>query len=91
MKRIENFIDSDGKIKIWPSKKDLKVEVLKYLADKFEYNHVYSEKEINNIIESYHTFGDYFLLRRGLIDSKLLSRTRNGAEYWRTENQVGEH
>lgn len=86
MNNIENFIDSTGKIKIWPSKKDLKVEVLKYVAGKFEYNCFYSEKEVNDIIEKYHTFGDYFLLRRGLIESKLLSRTRNGAKYWKNEN-----
>jgi len=90
MKGIENFIDSAGKIKNWPSKKDLKLEVLKYLADKFEYNRFYSEKEINAIIDSYHLFNDYFLLRRGLIDSKLLSRTRDGAKYWRTEDKTKE-
>lgn len=90
MEKIKNFIDSTGKVKIWPAKKDSKLEVLKYLADKFEYNHFYSEKEVNNIIESYHTFRDYFLLRRGLVESKLLSRTRNGAKYWRPDSKIDE-
>lgn len=90
MNNINNFIDSTGKIKIWPSKHDLKLKVLEYLADKFEYNRFYSEKEVNNIIENYHTFRDYFLLRRGLIESKLLSRTRNGAKYWRPDANVDE-
>lgn len=88
MSNINNFIDSEGKIKAWPSKKDSKFEVLKHLADKFEYNHIYSEKEVNSIIESNHTFRDYFLLRRELIESKLLARTRNGAEYWRGQNKA---
>lgn len=90
MKDINNFIDSEGKIKIWPAKHDLKLKALEYLADKFEYNRFYSEKEVNNIIEGNHTFGDYFLLRRGLIDSKLLTRTRNGAKYWRTDAQTSD-
>ena len=89
MSNINNFIDSTGKIKVWPSKHELKFQVLKYLSNKFEYNHFYSEKEVNNIIESYHTFNDYFLLRRGLIESKLLSRTRDGAKYWRPDDNVG--
>lgn len=90
MNSISNFIDSTGKIKNWPSKYSLKLEVLKYLASKFEYNRFYSEKEVNNIIESYHTFRDYFLLRRELIESKLLSRTRDGAKYWVTEQDLNE-
>lgn len=89
MSNINNFIDDTGKIKIWPSKHDLKFQVLIYLSNKFEYNQFYSEKEVNNIIESYHTFNDYFLLRRGLIESKLLSRTRDGAKYWRQDDNVG--
>ena len=90
MNNINNFIDSTGKIKIWPSKHDYKFQVLKYLSDKFEYNRFYSEKEVNNIIESYHTFSDYFLLRRELIVGKFLSRTRDGAKYWRPDDTVTE-
>ena len=90
MKGLENFIDNSGKIKTWPAKRELKLEILKYLADKFEYNHFYSEKEVNSIIECWHSFGDYFLLRRGLVDSKLLSRTKNGSRYWRTNKGMNE-
>lgn len=90
MKRVENFIDRNGKIKAWPKNHELKYEVLKYLCDKFEYNHFYSEKEVNSIIENYHTFGDYFLLRRALIETKLMSRLRDGSKYWRTEELKGQ-
>ena len=90
MKDLGNFIDSTGKIKTWPSKIDMKLEVLKYLSDKFEYNHFYREKEINIIIESNHTFGDYFLLRRGLIENNLLTRTRDGSRYWRPDSNINE-
>lgn len=82
---IDNFLDDKKRIKAWPSKKEMKFEVLKYLSEKFEFDRFYTEKEVNAIIESWHTFGDYFILRRGLIDCRLLSRTRNGAQYWREE------
>lgn len=85
MNNISNFIDDKGRIKTWPSKQEVKVQVLKYLVEKFEYDHFYSEKEVNNIIEENHTFRDYFLLRRALIEAKLLERTRDGAKYWRCQ------
>ena len=82
---ISRFLDDQNRIKIWPSKKEMKFEILNYLADKFEYGRFYKEKEVNSIIDNWHTFGDYFLLRRGLIDYCFLSRTKNGARYWREE------
>lgn len=82
---ILRFLDKEGRIKIWPSKKEMKHGVLQYLANKFKFGRLYSEKEINSIIENWHTFSDYFLLRRGLIDEGLLSRTKSGAKYWREE------
>lgn len=80
---ISNFLDDKNKIKIWPAKQEMKFELLAYLSTKFEYDRTYSEKEVNSIINEWHTFNDYFLLRRGLIDYKLLSRTNNGAKYWK--------
>ncbi|EKQ55496.1 MULTISPECIES: DUF2087 domain-containing protein [unclassified Clostridium] len=90
MSNINNFIDSTGKLKSWPSKRELKFKALEYIASKFEYDRFYTEKEVNNIIDNYHTFGDYFLIRRGLVDSKLLSRTRNGSKYWRKYDSLEE-
>lgn len=84
---IKRFLDDDGKIKIWPSKKDVKIEILKYLSSNFEYDKFYTEKEVNAIIDENHTFNDYFLLRRGMVDYKFLSRTKDGAKYWRNKNE----
>ena len=88
---ISRFLDDKDRIKIWPSKKEMKFEILNYLAAKFEYGQFYKEKEVNSIIENWHTFGDYFLLRRGLIDYRFLSRTKDGARYWREEQSSLSH
>ena len=48
---ILNFLDKEGRIKTWPSKKEMKSEVLEYLAGKFEFGRLYKEQEINNIID----------------------------------------
>lgn len=84
---IKRFLNEEGKIKIWPSKKDKQLEILKYLSTKFQFEKTYTEKEVNSIIEAWHTFNDYFLLRRGMIEYKLLSRTRDGGRYWKESNE----
>lgn len=80
---LERFLDEEGKIKQLPAKKEARHIVLAYLAEKFETDRDYSEKEVNAVIDSWHTFGDYFLLRRELIDSGLMRRERDGSRYWR--------
>ncbi len=83
---IIRFLDKDGKINIWPAKHSSKLEILNYLSDKFEVGRFYKEQEVNEIINSWHTFHDFFLLRRELINAGFLSRTSNGAKYWREES-----
>lgn len=85
MYNIDRFMDSEGKIKSFPAKREPRQAVLEYLATKFTLDRDYTEKEVNEIISSWHTFGDYFILRRELIEHKLLGRTSNGAHYWRIE------
>ena len=76
---ISAFLDEKGKIRQWPAAGKTKIAVVGYLAGKFEKDRIYNEKEVNEIINQWHTFNDYFLLRRSLIDYKFMGRTRNGA------------
>ncbi|WP_342075924.1 DUF2087 domain-containing protein [Yoonia sp. SS1-5] len=46
-----------------------------------------SEKEVNAILKAGHSFGDHALLRRSLIDHRLVSRTKDGKTYRRIEQQ----
>ncbi|WP_432409185.1 DUF2087 domain-containing protein [Wukongibacter sp. M2B1] len=79
---ISVFLDDSGKISQVPVPTRTKIPILNYLASKFEEDRIYNEKEVNEIINRWHTFGDYFILRRLLIDYKFLKRTRNGEKYW---------
>jgi hypothetical protein len=83
MNDTNNFLNKEGKIKVWPSKQSAKQVVLRYLGSFFDTGRFYTEKEINLIIDEHHIFGDYFLLRRELINHGILVRTPNGARYWR--------
>ncbi len=79
MKIINDF----NEIILWPKKRSDKDDVMFFLADKFEVDRQYSEKEINSIILKHHLFNDVPLLRRELISRKLLNRTDDGSIYWK--------
>lgn len=79
---ISAFLDEAGRIVRIPAPNRTKIPTLEYLAGKFEDSCIYCEKEVNRIINEWHTFGDYFILRRLLIDYGFLARTPDGARYW---------
>lgn len=84
---IERFFDEEGKLKLWPAKKTVQEQVYAHLAQKFTLGRDYTEHEVNAILAASHTFGDLFLLRRGLIESGWLMRERNGSRYWRNPDR----
>ncbi|KJS13253.1 MAG: hypothetical protein JL56_05335 [Desulfotomaculum sp. BICA1-6] len=79
---ISPFLNTDGQVMHIPTKNKKVMAILEYLITKFETGIIYSEKDVNHIINQWHTFGDYFIIRRLLIDSGLMARTNNGAKYW---------
>jgi len=83
--KIKQFLDSSGKITQLPQKQKARRAVLEYLIGKFDPGRTYSEREVNGICSQWHTFGDYFLLRRELVDHGLLCRERDGSRYWRVQ------
>ena len=87
MKSISNFLNEDGKIKAWPAKRAMQHEILAYLAESFTPGRSYTELEVNEIIGQKHTFGDLFLLRRGLVDEGFVKRATNGSAYWREKEE----
>jgi len=87
---IERFLDEEGKVKTWPAKKAAQDDVFRYLAGKFEPGRDYTEREINAVLIDWHTFGDLFILRRGLIDSGWMLREKNGSRYWRNPDKKEE-
>ena len=82
---IEPFLNDSGKITQFPQKHRVQYALLAYLANKFDSDRIYSEREVNAICDDWHTFGDYFLLRRELVDQGLLNRKRDGSQYWRAQ------
>lgn len=85
---ISAFLDEAGRIVRIPAPNKTKIPTLAYLAGKFEEGRIYCEKEVNGIVNEWHTFGDYFILRRLLVDYRFLERTPDGARYWVIKEEV---
>ena len=86
-KSIDNFLDSNGKLKQLPAKQAMRMLAYDYLVENFENDVEYSEHEVNAIISSWHTFDDYFSLRRGLVDGGYLKRLPDGSKYWKNKGK----
>jgi hypothetical protein len=85
---LQRFLDEEGRLKVWPSKPSHKEMVLAYLASKFRANQTYNEKQVNETIKEWHTFTDWSLLRRELVNRGFMTRDRNGYEYKLTDRYV---
>lgn len=70
--RIKRFFydDSNLRLRVIPHKKKDKIEALKEVSAQFEENQFYSEREVNQVLET--IYDDFPLLRRNLIDFNFL-------------------
>ncbi|HEY4552429.1 MAG TPA: DUF2087 domain-containing protein [Bacillaceae bacterium] len=82
---IIHFFNEDGQLKSWPAKRRKKLHAIAYLAEKFEDGREYSEKEVNQLLNEWHTFEDAALLRRELFENRRLNRTVDGSAYWKEQ------
>lgn len=80
---LDKLFDSLEPLKLnrLPSKQKQKVVVLKRISEQFDIDKEYTEKEINEIIES--IYDDYVTIRRYMIEYGFLKRTNDGTTYWK--------
>ena len=78
---LRNFLDGSGKLTAFPAKRKMKLYALLYLAQKIPADTDFTEREINDILLTWHTFADPATLRRELYDYGFLDRRRDGKVY----------
>ena len=83
-KVIDTFFEY-GKLKAIPAQRKKERIVLEVIADAFEYDRIYPEREVNIIIADF--YDDFCTIRRDLVAEKLLDRDSKG--YWRIRPQNG--
>ena len=79
---LENFFSSFNPLvlKTFSTKEKNKVVILTKIAEQFEKDKTYSEKEINQILKP--IYEDYMTLRRYLIMYGFMERAKDGSKYW---------
>lgn len=71
---------TNRQLKTFPPKEKQRLVVLREIANRFESEKIYGEKQVNQILND--AYDDYVLLRRYLIEYGFLDRKANGSQYW---------
>ena len=82
MPKLDNFLDKKNRLISFPAKRKMKLQALIYLASKFEKEKIYTEREVNELLNQWHTFGDPATLRRELYNHMFIGRELSGGAYW---------
>jgi hypothetical protein len=83
-KVLRDFLLPDGRLKTIPAQRKKLLAVLRHIANAFQPETRYSEKQVNEILSRYHE--DTASLRRELVGSQLMAREGGGGDYWRLPN-----
>jgi excisionase family DNA binding protein len=73
---VAQFFDRDGKLKALPAPHKKREIVLERLAEAFDWERTYQEREVNEILRRFHD--DVATLRRELVAVRRLVRTTDG-------------
>lgn len=80
--KVINAFFEYGKLKSIPAQRKKERIILEEIVRSFEFDRIYSEREVNIIIADY--YDDFCTIRRDMVSEKLLDRNANG--YWRVKS-----
>jgi len=90
VRRTLRLFDEQGRLTRLPVKRSLQLMALWGLWMHFDAKRPYREREVNQILIAWHTFGDYCTLRRDLVTQKLMARTADSLIYTKLPARPGE-
>ena len=79
------FFDAQGRLATWPSRTNIQHLCLWALWSRLPKSQSMTERQISQNLTQWHRFGDPAILRRTLIELKLVSRTQDCTSYLRLE------
>ena len=96
-RELRPFVDDAGRLQQWPARHKVQRMAIALLARRFDPAREYPEREVNETLMDGHTFADWALLRRNLVDWGFMSRESDGSRYrmrpdagTRIERELGE-
>ncbi len=85
IERVRRCFGEGGRLMRWPAKREDQVLALWGLWSKLPSRRDLSERQIGEVIRRLHDFGDHALLRRELVDLRLVDSSQDGRVYRRIE------
>ncbi|HWA19539.1 MAG TPA: DUF2087 domain-containing protein [Devosia sp.] len=85
--RAAGYFGADGRLKSWPARTNLQALCLWVFWSRLPRGTSFSEIGISELLDGWHDFGDRALLRREMVDHRLVQRTPNGSDYRRIEQK----
>lgn len=85
--KASRHFDGSRRLIRWPGRRGLQELCLWFLWSKIPADTKLTEREIGDLLNRLHLFGDAALLRRELFDFGLVHRTRDGRQYRRIEKK----
>ena len=80
-RELRPFVDDVGRLLQWPARHKVQRMAIALLARRFEPTREYREREVNETLMDGHTFADWALLRRNLVDWGFMARESDGSRY----------
>ncbi|WP_293855448.1 DUF2087 domain-containing protein [uncultured Alsobacter sp.] len=87
VRRTARHFDGEGRLVRWPGKHTERQLCLWAMWSHLPSRETVTEKQVNAALTAAHTFGDYALLRRELVDGGWLWRTSDCRQYRRIEKR----
>ncbi len=85
LERARHVFDAEGRMRHWPGQTALQALCLWPFWARLPAGAAMTEPQVNAVLKDGHSFGDHVLLRRSLIDHRLVERTADGRVYRRIE------
>lgn len=82
VKALTQF-DEHGRLARWPYKFSVQRLAMWGLWLRFDSGRTYTEREVNEILKAWTTYGDHVTPRRELVEMKLLGRQPDCSAYWK--------
>jgi hypothetical protein len=83
--KAQRAFDAAGRMQAWPAQTAVQHLCLWVFWARLPSRRDMTEGDVNRVLQDGATFGDHVLLRRSLIDARLVSRSQDGAVYRRIE------
>lgn len=87
VERTLNQFDDLGRLRQWPSRRNVQTLALWAIWATFPAGQKLSEKAVNLHLAAEHSFNDAATLRRMMISCRLMTRNRDGSDYRRVEQK----